>query len=85
MVRLTCPHLVKLIDDIERDGGVKKYNERIRNQEDVLSNFENVNEAWRIIKQKIISEEERQCVKDRLGIQSNAFFDSGIIGIMNSK
>jgi hypothetical protein len=81
MLRLTCPHLVKLIDDIEGRGGVKLYNESIVESKDVLKNFAHVNEQWRLIKHAAITPEEKEYIEDKLQDKTDDFLNSGIIGI----
>lgn len=82
MLRLTCPYLVKLIDDIEGQGGVKRYNEeRIVGQQSILDNFSHVNDQWRLIKHAATTQEERDYVAEKLQDRADDFLNSGIIGI----
>jgi hypothetical protein len=84
MLRLTCPHLVKLIDEIEGQGGVKLYNERLVEQKDTQKNFALVNEQWRLIKHAAITQEEKSYIDDKLQDKADDFLNSGLIGIRKS-
>lgn len=84
MLRLTCPHLVKLIDEIEGRGGVQAYNKNISSRNDVKNNFAHVNEQWRLIKRASISDEEEKFIHMKLKDKADDFLTSGIIGIRGS-
>ena len=84
MIRLTCPHLVKLIDDIESKGGVNNYNEVISNRPDIQSNFARTNEQWRFIKLNVMSKEEKEYVELKLLGKADNFLESGFIGIQGT-
>ena len=84
MLRLTCPHLVQLIDEIEGEGGVKLYNESVVNQNEVQHNFAHVNAQWRLIKHAAITSEEKVYIEEKLQDKAEDFLNSGIIGIRKS-
>jgi hypothetical protein len=84
MLRLTCPHLVKLIDEIEAQGGVEDFNVRISDQARVRKNFAHVNDQWRLIKRASINEEEKEYIENKLHDKAEDFLNSGIIGIRSS-
>lgn len=81
MLRLTCPHLVKLIDNIEGQGGVQLYNERNVKRKEVQENFAHVNAQWRLIKHAAVTQAEKAYVEEKLQDRADDFFNSGIIGI----
>lgn len=84
MLRLTCPHLIKLIDGIEGQGGVKQYNEHRIKLEEVQQNFAHVNEQWGLIKREAITPEEMSFIEEKLQEKTYDFLNSGIIGIRQS-
>ena len=81
MVRLTCPHLVREIDEYEAAGGVSIFNKEFAIKDDVSANFRVVNQDWQIIRNEYSTPEEKTHVKEKLGDRAINFFDSGIIGV----
>ena len=90
MIRLTCPHLVKAIDEFEADGGINKINTKLSQESDkgnlLRNNFLNINSAWKTIRNMSVTDEDRELVKKTLPISSyDHFFGTGIIGITLNK
>lgn len=85
MVRLTCPHLVKSIDDYEKEGAVRKFNLEVVNKPKMQKTLFEAQEAWQNLKQILITDEQKQQIHDTLGDASHNFFTSGLIGISENK
>lgn len=85
MLRLTCPNLVKEIDEYEGAGAVKSFNVDIATQADVSINYKQVNRDWRKIRSVCMTDVEKQFVRDKLGSDSEHFFSSGIIGVPSDR
>ncbi len=81
ILRLTCPHLVREIDQLEREGSVKKYNENLTNKPEIIEDFLQSHETWRTIRKLAMNEEEVSFVQTKLQDRANDVFESGLIGI----
>lgn len=84
-LRLTCPHLVKAIDEWEDDGGIEQVNEDMKNNAELRSSFSAVNQFWNEVKLEMMSPTDHDIVKQRLGDGYRHFVESGIIGISKDK
>jgi len=84
MVRLTCPHLVKAIDEWEADGAIDDFNARLEEDGAMRDNFAATNAAHKELRNhpSAISAAERGVIMAKLGdeVGSN-LINSGIIGI----
>ena len=86
MLRLSCPMLVKAIDSIEEVGGVEKYNQIVRESEELKSEFLKINLKWREIRNKATTETDRERILQKLGdADGQKMISSGIIGITPEK
>jgi hypothetical protein len=81
MLRLTCPNLVKAIDEYEGVGAVKTFNDEVATREDISKNFDRVNRDWKDIRDQYTTKEEKQFVISKLGDDGDNFLSSGIIGV----
>ena len=85
MIRLTCPWLVKCVDTHEKDM-LSEMNEILamesKEGEEFRENFKSVNDAWRRIKERSISDDEESLIERSLGIEGKKFIlESGFIGV----
>lgn len=81
MIRLTCPHLVKEIDQYEKEGGVAKFNEEIVINDKAKEDFENAHKEWKEIRDLSMTKEEVNFVKDKCRDRADDFLTSGFLGI----
>jgi hypothetical protein len=89
MLRLSCPHLVKAIDEIERKGAIDEFDAVLQDKnlgKGLRQNFEETNKAWRDIRYSAVTEEDRQMMDKKLGVEGAAnLMESGIIGCTPGK
>ena len=86
MVRLSCPYLVKEIDEWEKSGAIAEFNERMAFDDDLKGKYMKINATWRIIREESLTPEERKDVELRLGGEASAnFLSSGFIGVTVDK
>jgi hypothetical protein len=85
MIRLTCPHLVKEIDSLERDGGVTKFNEEIAPTTHAIEDFLEAHQVWNDIRLEAMSIEEVEYIHQRFGEKAENFFATGFLGIQMGK
>lgn len=89
MLRLSCPHLVKAIDSLEKNGGVNEMNELLQKGaigSQLQRNLLDVNVAWKNIRNVSVSPSDEVAILDYLGQDgANHFLQSGIIGISLNK
>ena len=84
MIRLSCPHLVKAVDEMESDGALNDFDAKLADEAEGLSlrvSFNDTNLAWRSIRKSAVTMEDREYMDEKLGIEGTKFLmDSGIIG-----
>ena len=84
MIRLSCPHLVKSVDEMESDGALNDFDAKLANEETgvhLRDSFMDTNLAWRAIRETAVSVEDRLYMDEKLGIEGSKFLmESGIIG-----
>lgn len=85
MIRLTCPHLVKEIDHLERDGGVAKFNEEVAPTTHAIEDFLEAHQIWNEIRQETMSVEEVEFIQQRFGEKAESFLSTGFLGIQMGK
>ena len=86
MIRLTCPHLVKEIDEWEADGAIERINNIMINDEELQNNFQNIHEKHAKIRQMAVTEKEKDIIIKKIGKQgSEHFLNCGIIGISHNR
>jgi hypothetical protein len=83
MIRLTCPHLIKEIDLLEKESGVQKFNSEIAPTDEARSDFLEAHQVWNQAKKMTMNSKQVEYVKERFGEDTEAenFFSSGFIGI----
>lgn len=81
MIRLTCPHLIKEIDSLEREGGVARYNSQIAPKAEAIEDFLEAHHIWKEMRRILMSNEEKDFVRQKLGDQAEDFFSTGFLGI----
>ncbi len=93
MLRLSCPHLVKAIDDLEDNGGIGIVNRQlIASQKDdelaesLRDSFLAVNRAWADIRACTMSDNDIKVAESYLGVEgAKNMINSGIIGVTPNK
>ena len=84
MIRLSCPHLVKAVDEMESDGALVDFDAKLADDVEGLSlriSFNDTNLAWRSIRQSSVTVQDREYMDKKLGLEGTKFLmDSGIIG-----
>lgn len=86
MLRLSCPLLVKGIDEYEADGGIEHFNAMLAKNESLRENFNRVNYAWRDIKILTTTPEQRRRIVTLFGEDgAENILNSGIIGVTQHK
>ena len=93
MVRLSCPHLVKAVDELEKKGGIENFNSRLNasGDEDELAetlreSFLHANKAWANIKAVTMSKADMKAAETYLGKEgADTMVKSGIIGVTPTK
>jgi hypothetical protein len=86
MLRLSCPLLVKHIDEWEAQGGIEYMNLLLTKTEDLKRDFVETNKSWRKIKLSCVTNEQIEVVKKSFG-EDGAYniLNSGIIGVSQNK
>jgi hypothetical protein len=88
-LRLSCPHLVKAVDEYEiAGGGIKFFNDLMAmpENEQLRENFVATNYRWKAIREASISAREEEVICEKLGQHGkDQFMNSGIIGITLEK
>ena len=90
MVRLSCPHLVKEIDRIEKEGAITELDATLASSSSssttsLRSNFEEINADWKAIRNAAVTQKDRDVIVQMLGPEgSNNLMNSGIIGCTNT-
>lgn len=90
MIRLSCPHLVKAVDNYERNGGIESFNSILNEDNEqgktLRSNFQDINLSWQRIRKQALTNEETEFLNSQLGtVKANNLINSGIIGITLDK
>ena len=86
MLRLSCPFLVKAIDEWEANGGIEEVNAALHESEDLQESFVQTNQAWQVIRRNSVSPEQKEYVSSIIGAKGLLnFMDSGIIGVSQNK
>lgn len=84
MIRLSCPHLVKAVDEFEAEGGLDTFDSMLANEAEdgtLRSSFHSANLAWIAIRKDSVSTKDRDYMQKKLGIEGSKFLmESGIIG-----
>jgi len=90
--RLTCPYLVKALDEYEAEGAVAAYNVRLAGGEETPEGriwpaaLDGANQAHRKLRRALISDEDVERVRERLGsAHEDAFMQSGVAGMSPTK
>ena len=82
MIRLTCPYLVKAIDEWEADGAIESFNSLLEGRGDLRDNFDATNKAHAQLRSASVTPLEREVIDRKLGKEGAAhLMGSGIIGI----
>ena len=86
MIRLTCPHLVKEIDEWEAEGAIEQINNIVKDNEELQGNFQNVHEKHAQLRQAAVTDKEKDIIIQKIGKQgSEHFLNCGIIGISHNR
>lgn len=86
MLRLSCPYLVKAVDEFENDGGIEEVNKELASNTTLQSAFLDINKAWANIRNTSTSSSDRSKIKAVLGVETEEqLMNSGIIGITLDK
>jgi hypothetical protein len=90
--RLTCPYLVKALDEYEAEGAVAAFNVRLLSGEATAEGrawpaaLDGANQAHRALRRALMSDEEVARVQERLGAEhEDAFMQSGVAGMSPTK
>jgi len=90
--RLTCPHLVKSLDEYEAEGAVAAYNQRLRSGEATTEGrnwptaVARSNQAHRALKRALMSDSDIDRVEECFGAEGkDAFMQSGVAGMSPTK
>lgn len=82
MIRLTCPHLVKEIDNWESEGAIEHINRLLRFQGNLKSSFRETNRQHAALRNAAITSDEHQLIRDFLGPDAGRhMLECGIIGV----
>lgn len=91
MLRLSCPHLVKAIDEMEATGGIEGVNDSLQSQSSELgkqyrNSFLSANTAWKSIRAQLCTPEDSIVATEVLGAKGfGNMMESGIIGVTLDK
>lgn len=86
ITRLTCPWLVKAIDEFEGDGAINRFNARLQADSNWQSNLRATNQAHRMIRRDLMTDEEVESLHEIFGdVGATAFLHSGIAGMSPTK
>lgn len=81
MIRLSCPHLVKSIDEMEADGALIEFDAKLADEEkgaELRESFHDTNLAWRTIRQTVVTPEDRDYMDKKLGVEG-AYYSRRIV------
>ena len=88
--RLSCPHLVRAIDELEASGGINSVNKDIADESSPRSltlrdSFREANVVWREVRELTMDDRDRAAAAKIMGEDGyNSMMKSGIIGYFNS-
>lgn len=93
MLRLSCPHLVKAVDELENvDNAIEQINNYLldnstySDREKLKENFLKTNNAWKTIRLEVLPPNEIDMIKRDMGeTVSKHLLESGLIGITLNK
>lgn len=86
MLRLSCPLLVKAIDEWEASGGIEEMNTALKRDLSLKQSFMAANEVWRDIRRHSVSESQEKQIMSVIGERGmRSFMESGIIGVSPGK
>jgi hypothetical protein len=86
MVRLSCPLLVKAIDEYEADKGIEYINNLLVGNNSLTESFKRVNSRWKEVKSLTISAEDQSRLVEMHTLKgADSFMSSGIIGVSQNK
>ena len=93
MLRLSCPYLVKAVDELEEEGGIEAFNARLNADSDyneiaesLRQSFLNTNKAWANIRATTMSPCDIKAAETYLGKEgATTMVNSGIIGVTPTK
>ena len=89
IMRLTCPHLVKEIDEWEREGALDAFNRRLNDPLDEgrrTAILDEANKEHRRLRRAMMSDGDLANLEERFGAAgATAFMDSGIAGMSPTK
>lgn len=80
LFRLTCPHLVKGIDEWEAEGAVRAFNKGLAADEGLAASNDRVNEQHRSIRRALIASDERRAELEAHPVLS-IILNSGLAGL----
>ena len=84
-LRLTCPLLVKAIDDYEDNGGIREINLEVAENPSLKINFAETNAAWINIRRECMTPSDVALVKQRYGDNFDQLCgEAGILGLMST-
>jgi hypothetical protein len=78
LFRLTCPHLVKGIDEWEAEGAVRAFNRRVGEEARLLAAADDANAAHRTIRRALVPAAERESYEGHPVL--NVILNSGLAG-----
>lgn len=85
-LRLTCPHLVKKIDEMEKDGAIALVNDSVAVDDNLKDSFNSINDAWEQFRKVLLSKEDIRRMEWIKGEKTTAhMLESGIIGVTKGK
>jgi hypothetical protein len=86
MLRLSCPLLVKAIDEWEADGGIEYLNLQVSKNESLRNNFNETNLAWKNIRINSVNKNEIETIRKAFGDEGcENILNCGIIGVSQNK
>jgi len=86
LIRLTCPHLVKAIDEYEAEGAVKEFNKRLQGNQLWKESLQRTNDVHRELRRGLVGPSDHAALAERFGAaQAQAFLDAGLAGMSPTK
>src|SRR3546814_5485797 len=80
-LRLTCPHLVKAVDEYEAAGGIDEFNQELQANPAWQEDFRSTNALWKSARHDMMDASDFEHVSTALGDGFQIFRVSGIIGV----
>ena len=84
-LRLTCPYLVKAIDEWEGQGAIELINNDMKNDPELQASFSAINAFWNEVKLEQMTQSDHDLARKQLKEGYTHFVNSGIIGISKDK